>query len=59
METSLLICTANQCTGFYMITASAMKELSRPYSFKLFKGCLPQNLLSPLLNTLSYIRIKI
>ena len=28
---------------------------SRPYSFKFFKGCLPQNLLSPLLNTLSHI----
>ena len=29
--------------------------LSRPYPFKIFKGCLPQNLLSPLLNTLSHI----
>ena len=29
--------------------------LSRPYPFKNFKGCLPQNLLSPLLNTLSHI----
>ena len=29
--------------------------LSRPYPFKFFKGCLPQNLLSPLLNTLSHI----
>ena len=27
--------------------------LSRPYSFKFFKGCLPQNLLSSLLKTLS------
>ena len=27
--------------------------LSRPYPFKYFKGCLPQNLLSPLLNTLA------
>ena len=26
--------------------------LSRPYHFKFFKGCLPKNLLSPLLNTL-------
>ena len=28
IETSRLICRANQWTGFYMITASAMKELS-------------------------------
>ena len=26
IETNLLICSANQWTGFYMITASAMKE---------------------------------
>ena len=29
--------------------------LSRPYPFKFFKGCLPQNLLRPLLNTLSHL----
>ena len=29
--------------------------LSRPYLFKFFKGCLPQILLGPLLNTLSHI----
>ena len=29
--------------------------LGRPYSFKFFKGCLPQILLGPLLNTLSHI----
>ena len=28
METSPLICGANQWTGFYMITASVMKELT-------------------------------
>ena len=28
--------------------------LSRPYLFKFFKGCLPQILLGPLLNTLSH-----
>ena len=27
IETSPLICSANQWTGFYMITASVMKEL--------------------------------
>ena len=27
METGLLICRANQSTGFYMIGASVMKEL--------------------------------
>ena len=30
METSPLICGANQGTGFYMITASVMKELTFP-----------------------------
>ena len=29
--------------------------LSRPYPFKFFKICLPKNLLSPLLNTLSHM----
>ena len=29
--------------------------LSRPYPFKFFKGCLSQNLLSPLLNTLLHL----
>ena len=29
-------------------------NLRRLYPFKFFKGCLPQNLLSPLLNTLPY-----
>ena len=28
-----------------------------PYLFKFFKGCLPQNLLSSLLNTLSHLKI--
>ena len=28
METSPLICRANQWTGFYLITASGMKELN-------------------------------
>ena len=27
METSLFICSANQWTGFYVITAPVMKEL--------------------------------
>ena len=29
--------------------------LNRPYLFKLFKGCLPQILLAPLLNTLFHV----
>ena len=29
--------------------------LSRPYPFRFFKGCLPQNSLSLLLNTLSHV----
>ena len=32
-----------------------MGNLSRPYPFKIFKGCFPQFLLGPLLNTLSHI----
>ena len=31
--------------------------LSSPYPLKFFKGCLPQNLLSPLLNTLSHMEL--
>ena len=31
--------------------------LGRPYPFKSFKGCLPQNLLSPLSNTLSHMTV--
>ena len=30
--------------------------LSRPYPFKFFKGCLPQNLHSPLFNTFSHVK---
>ena len=30
-------------------------DLSRPYPFKFFKGCLPQILLGPFLNTLSHL----
>ena len=29
--------------------------VSRPYSFKFFKGCLPKILLGPFLNTLSHL----
>ena len=32
--------------------------LSRPYPFKFFKGCLPQVLLDPLLNTLSQMFLR-
>ena len=32
---------------------SILISLSRQYLFKFIKGCLPQNLLSPLLNSLS------
>ena len=32
-----------------------MVWLSRPYTFKLFKGCLPQILPGPLLNTWTHI----
>ena len=31
IETSPLICIENQWTGFYMITASVMKELNELY----------------------------
>ena len=32
-----------------------MDCLSRPYHFKFFKGCLPQILLGPFLNTLTHL----
>ena len=31
---------------------------SKPYPFKFFKGCLPQILLGPFLNTLSHMSIE-
>ena len=33
--------------------------LSRPYHFKIFKGCLPQILLGQILNTLKHVRISV
>ena len=36
IETSPLICSANQWTDFYMITASIMKELKETQSLTLF-----------------------
>ena len=33
--------------------------LGRPYHFKFFKGCLPQILFDPFLNTLSHITFTI
>ena len=38
---------------------SNMVCLSRPYHFKFVKGCLPQILLGPFLNTLSHLRQKV
>ena len=37
---------------------SLKKFLSRPYHLKFIKGCLPKNLLRPLLNTLSQIFVS-
>ena len=42
-----------------VMVASDMVCLSRPYDFKLFKGCLPQILLGPFLNTLSHILVLV
>ena len=36
----------------------AKQEKNRSYSLKTFKGCLPQNLLSPLLSTVSLIFLE-
>ena len=36
IETSPLICRANQWTGFYMITASALKGLKHKIEFLLY-----------------------
>ena len=35
-----------------------MVFLSKPYPFRLFKGCLPQILLGPLLNTWTHMKRK-
>ena len=42
-------------TGAIIHEDGLSRLLSRPYPFKFFKGCLPQNLLSPLLSTLSHL----
>ena len=55
-------------SGFYRLSAILIDNrdkvfkngpskfcLSRPYPFKSFKGCLPQILLGPFLNTLSHM----
>ena len=34
-----------------------LKEYGRPYSFKFFKGSLPQILLGPFLNTLTHVML--
>ena len=41
-----------------LLRQSIQESLSRPYPYNFFTGCLPQNLLSPLLNTLSHILIR-
>ena len=33
-------------------------EVSRPYHFKNFQGCLPKILLGPFLNTLTQMKVK-
>ena len=38
IETSPLICSANLWTGFYMITAPVMKELTRENNSKLYSA---------------------
>ena len=38
IETSPLICCANQWTGFYMITASVMKELRKQLDETFYSG---------------------
>ena len=43
--------------SFYQISRD-MVCLSRPYPLKLFKGCLPQNLISLLFNTLSHLALR-
>ena len=42
IETSPLICRANQLTGFYMIMASIMKELTSQYQPKKIQETLSQ-----------------
>ena len=43
-------------TVFKNLWKTAFNRLSIPFPFKFFKGCLPQILLSPLLNTLSQMK---
>ena len=43
-------------TVFKNLCKTAFNRLSIPFPFKFFKGCLPQILLGPLLNTLSQMK---
>ena len=43
-------------TVFKNLWKTAFNRLSIPFPFKFFKGCLPQILLGPLLNTLSQMK---
>ena len=45
----------NKANFWYSGISSDTVCLSRPHHFKFFKGCLPQILLGPFLNTLSKI----
>ena len=49
-------CLTDVWFGFFCnnIWDRLIKSISRPYPFKFFKGCLPQILLGPFLNTLSH-----
>ena len=53
IETSPLICSANQWTGFYMITASVMNELNLKDTVQLSEdyvkpiSCLYENIRKP------------
>ena len=51
----LLTCSLNETKYSRMDKVKADHSLKRPYTFKVFKGCLPQILLGPFLNTLSQI----
>ena len=60
----LRICLENKLKYAYKKSVKPVKDsrnlrdmvcLSRPYPFKLFKSCVPQNLLGPFLNTLFHM----
>ena len=55
LHQGLLTYKKSETCGTRYLRMDQVKSIGRPYHFKLFKGCLPQILLGPFLNTLPHM----